>query len=390
MMPRVSVIIPTYNRAHLIREAVSSVLKQIFTNFELIVVDDGSTDNTEEVLLAIDDSRLKFLRRAHTGPSRTRNAGIQAATGEFIAFLDSDDLFLPRRLSLQVAKMENEPEAGLVYGRYLSGVGSEATLIPVGECLPRLGIQRLLLGPAFHWSTVLIRREILEKVGGFDESFVRGEDWELTHRMALAGCRMVCVPEAVAFVRKQPVSNMRDEYQHEEMLKAVLDKTFRDPRMPAEAKKSRARAYAVQLIRIACTAFLASQPSMGKEMLIRALNMDPTLKGKNMETLTSTLVYLIKGLSIDDPESTLQRVISYLPQEDGFSKKLRQNLLGKFNLVMTFQTYQEGRINQCREYAIKAIVYTPSSLLNRGLLSILTRSLLGIQSFEGIKSIVAK
>src|SRR6266540_1479939 len=91
-MPSVSVVIPTYNRASLLREAIDSVLNQTFNDLELIIVDDGSTDNTEEVVHSFTDHRLMYLKQQNEGASSARNAGIQAATGEFIAFLDSDDL----------------------------------------------------------------------------------------------------------------------------------------------------------------------------------------------------------------------------------------------------------------------------------------------------------
>ncbi|NEP84931.1 MAG: glycosyltransferase family 2 protein, partial [Okeania sp. SIO3B3] len=113
-MPCVSVIIPAYNRADLIGETVDSVLAQTHPDIEIIVIDDGSTDNTADVL-ATYGSALRVIRQANAGQQAARNAGIRAATGDYIAFLDSDDLWLPHRIEAQLQRFEEVPEAGLVY-----------------------------------------------------------------------------------------------------------------------------------------------------------------------------------------------------------------------------------------------------------------------------------
>ena len=114
-MPRVSVIIPTYNRADLLGEAIDSVLAQSYQDFEMIVADDGSTDETAMVASKYGD-KVRFLALPHRGqPAAPRNAGIAAATGEYISFLDSDDLYLPDKLALQVPALDENPKVGMVY-----------------------------------------------------------------------------------------------------------------------------------------------------------------------------------------------------------------------------------------------------------------------------------
>ena len=112
--PLVSVIIPTYNNAAYLVESVESVLNQSYRNIELIVVDDGSTDNTQAVLAGFGD-RLRYVRKANGGPSSARNLGIQMARGQLIAFQDADDLWLPEKLALQVAYFHLHPEVGVVF-----------------------------------------------------------------------------------------------------------------------------------------------------------------------------------------------------------------------------------------------------------------------------------
>src|SRR3989304_595361 len=114
-MPRVSVIIPTYNTAHYIAPAVESVLGQTYQDTEIIVVDDGSTDNTRTVLTPYMD-RIQYIVQDNKGRSEARNRGIHQSQGEFIAFLDADDLWLPDKLSQQVAALDEHEQAVLAYG----------------------------------------------------------------------------------------------------------------------------------------------------------------------------------------------------------------------------------------------------------------------------------
>ncbi|TLN28536.1 glycosyltransferase family 2 protein, partial [bacterium] len=111
-MPRVSVIIPSYNRADMVMDAVNSVLRQTFADWELIVVDDGSQDNTREVIAAVRDERVRYIYQDNQGLPGARNSGIRAARGEYVAFLDSDDVFLPHKLAVQVTAMDARPELG--------------------------------------------------------------------------------------------------------------------------------------------------------------------------------------------------------------------------------------------------------------------------------------
>lgn len=385
-MPSVSVIIPTYNRAGDLKEAMHSVLNQTFVDFELIVVDDGSTDNTRDVAESFTDPRVRYIFQVNQGASSARNVGIQVSQGEFIAFLDSDDLFLPEKLSLQVARMEEDPDAGLVYGKYLSQAEIEELTVPIGDCSRTVDLRRLLLGPAFHMSTVLVRRNLLVQIGGFDASSLRGEDWELALKLALSGCKMVCVPEILSVIRRHPVSNMREQYQHEEGVRSILDKLFADPRMPEDVLELKNRAYAGQQIRTACSAYLSSQYRLGKVMLERALEMDPTLVDENINHLTSALINMVKGLSIEDPQKTLKQITEYLPGDKRFAKKLKRRLWGRFFLVMSFQAYKQDRLDRCRYYSLRAAVYTPAYLQNRGFLSLMVRAFLGTSLIGSLKN----
>ena len=124
-MPIVSVIIPTYNAKELLIEAIDSVLSQTLSDLELLIIDDGSIDGTVEAVKAVDDPRIRYFYKDNGGVSSARNMGLDKATGQYIAFLDSDDLYHPKYLETMVSAMENNPDYGVVYtaatNRYLDG-----------------------------------------------------------------------------------------------------------------------------------------------------------------------------------------------------------------------------------------------------------------------------
>ncbi len=185
--PAVSVIIPTYNRAWCLAEAVDSVLAQAYQDFELIVVDDGSTDETPQLLAAY-GGRLRVLRCENRGVSAARNAGIAAAQAELIAFLDSDDLWLPGKLSHQVAFFHLDPEALICQTEEL-WVRNGRRVNPGRRHRKRGG---LIFAPSLELclvspSAVMVRRGLFDRVGLFDETLPACEDYDLWLRVS---CRI--------------------------------------------------------------------------------------------------------------------------------------------------------------------------------------------------------
>jgi glycosyltransferase involved in cell wall biosynthesis len=184
-----SVIIPTYNRAYIISRAIESVLNQTYKDFEILVVDDGSKDNSEAVIKSILDDRIKYIRHEkNKGPAAARNTGIMASKGKYIAFLDSDDEWLPEKLEKQMmAFAVASPQVGIVYVGLLNVVGNMKTHRPPNYVSWREGnlYYELLIDPIIVFpSTAMIRRDCFAKVGMFDENLFAGEDWDLWIRIA--------------------------------------------------------------------------------------------------------------------------------------------------------------------------------------------------------------
>jgi glycosyltransferase involved in cell wall biosynthesis len=185
-MPNVSVVIPTYNSAHLLDDALQSVLEQTYKDFEIIVVDDGSTDNTAEVISKYDD-KLRYFRVDNGGPAKARNYGISKSTGKYIAFLDADDKWLPTKLEKQMNMFEQNPEFGMVFtenslfdarGIYKNSLGKDRLL--KGNNLA----QNIFLYSNIGTPTVMVRKDVFDAIGLFEESMVQAEDDNMWIRIA--------------------------------------------------------------------------------------------------------------------------------------------------------------------------------------------------------------
>ena len=196
--PRVSVVIPTHNRAGLVVRAIRSVLDQTMADLELIIVDDASTDGTAAIVAQVNDARLQFVRLAENGrQSRAMNEGVRRARAEWVAFLDDDDEWLPHKLSAQLARLAEVPNASAVYCRCnvqtsegLRTAISRPTL-PEGDITDALLSRRMLITPSGY----MVRRDALIEAGGFDEALFASQDMDLWLRLCQAGHRFAIVPE---------------------------------------------------------------------------------------------------------------------------------------------------------------------------------------------------
>lgn len=226
-MAKISVIIPVYNGEKTIAETVRSVLSQTFQDFELIIINDGSTDRTLEVISQNDESRIQFYSYSNTGQGASRNRGIDRAKGDYLAFLDADDLWTPDKLEAQLKALESNPEAGVAYswtdfidegGNFLRP-GSHLNI--TGDVLPHLLLTNILE----NGSNPLIRREAIERVGNFDESLPPAEDWDLYLRLA-AVYPFVVVPRSQILYRVYANSASTKVFHLEKVSVKTIEKAF--------------------------------------------------------------------------------------------------------------------------------------------------------------------
>lgn len=209
--PLVSIITPTYNRASLLSQAIDSVLVQHYRHWELIVVDDGSTDTTPEIVAEYVTRypQIRSLRFSENrGVSAARNAAIREAQGEFLAFLDADDIYLSHALGvLSQTLVRARPQIDLVYGNFMKFFEGQGRFQPIRAAspLPKPGLFLQFLLPEGNPicpSTTMVRKEAVVTAGMFDESFTAVEDRELWIRMLMNGCRFQKIEGQIAIYRK--------------------------------------------------------------------------------------------------------------------------------------------------------------------------------------------
>jgi glycosyltransferase involved in cell wall biosynthesis len=225
----VSVILPVHDGAATIGESVASVLAQTLADLELIVIDDGSTDGTLEVLAAIPDHRLKICSTPRSGPAASRNRGIQRAAAGTLAFIDADDLWLPGKLAAQLSALERSPTAAVAYcwTDYIDAAGN--CVCPDSRPVFAGSVYEQILTGNFidSGSNIVVRKQALLDVGGFDERLPVVEDWDLYIRLA-SRYPFVCVPAALVRYRLSSTSLTTRTLLMEDAYWRVVDQAFAD------------------------------------------------------------------------------------------------------------------------------------------------------------------
>lgn len=217
----VSVIVPVFNRSRMLRQAIESVLGQDYRPLEILIIDDASTDDTPDVIRELERKHPEvraFLRKVNKGPGSSREIGRQSAKGEFLQYLDSDDLLLPRKLAMQVSCFERRPSLGIVYGftRYISASGNriECTWKPTVEefRLDRM-FPSFLLDRLWETSAPLYRAALCERAGGWSDLRLE-EDWEYDCRIAALDPEIGSVDDEVIEHRDHVHGRLSKEQDH--------------------------------------------------------------------------------------------------------------------------------------------------------------------------------
>lgn len=234
--PQVSVIIPSYNCAAYLPEAIESVLAQTCSRFELVVIDDGSTDQTAELLQAYCGAhpQITAISQPNQGVAVARNQGIQRAKGEWIAFLDADDILLPDKLAAQLAVAAAHPNAGIIHSGWqrVDSQGQFQLDVEPWHWVPELNLEGWLRWKPILPSAMLFQRQWLIQAGGFDRRFPPAEDTDLVLRLALMGCEARWLPQVTVKYRQHDSSAMHKGLPQAKSLSAVIDQFFAQPQLP--------------------------------------------------------------------------------------------------------------------------------------------------------------
>ncbi|MCS7062099.1 MAG: glycosyltransferase [Anaerolineae bacterium] len=374
-MPTVSVVIPAYNQASFLGAAVHSVLAQTFPDYEAIIVDDGSTDNTPQVAAEFTDPRVRYLRQHNCGLSAARNTGIRNAVGELISFLDSDDLFFPDKLAVLVDALRARSDWGMVAGQsILIDEHGQSLGRSFATPLPEQGAQLLLWNP-LHVGSVLLRRGWLDRVGVFDETLRSYEDWDMWLRLARAGCRFGWVDRPVSLYRIHRAQMTRKGDQMTRATFAVLDKVFADPDLPADWAALRDQAYAHAYLRAAAHAYQTCSFERACAALEEAIRLDPQLAANGAERIKRRIAAWADDPRTPDGMNFLESVYANLPATLGCLRRRRGRILGQAATQYAFEAFARGDVPRARALLMRSFRYWPAWLANRGAWSMLARSL---------------
>lgn len=226
-MDKVTIVIPSYNSAQWVAESLNSILLSTTKEFEVIVVDDGSTDNTKDIIEPfLKDDRINYIFQNNKGLSGARNTGIKNAKGEFLVFLDSDDLILPEKLSVQCKYLKDHPEVDIVYSNSQWFVEDDFNeTLPVqfpiyeGDVL-----NQLIYGNFMHVNSVMVRKGKVIEAGLFDELLRELEDWDLWLRIVLNGSKIGFTPGILSKVRIRKGSMTSNQKKMNSTMVRVLQK----------------------------------------------------------------------------------------------------------------------------------------------------------------------
>ena len=357
-MELVSVIIPTYNRATLVPQTIDSVLAQTYPAVEVIVVDDGSTDGTAEMMDSRYRGRVTYLPQANQGESVARNHGIRVSRGEYLTFLDDDDLMYPDKIAQQVNYFQTHPDVGLVHCRF-EHIDEMGRALNVIGLLPEGRVLRLLALNDFLWSGApLIRRQWVEQVGGYDTTLpyggMHGEDWHLWLQLALAGAVFGGVQQVLGAYRLTKIGQTSNVYRLETGNIAILDRLFAHPGLPDEVIAVKQQAYAHCYLLLCARYYAARQWDEAHRTYQEALHRCPDAAATEW---SQRIADQALSYRLDDPVGYLDEVFAHLPPDSDHLVVYRGRLLGQLYGHRAFDLYFQGEIaaaQQCLRQAMQA------------------------------------
>jgi glycosyltransferase involved in cell wall biosynthesis len=360
MNPLVSIIIPTYNRATIVPATIASVLAQTYPAIEIVVVDDGSTDDTAAVVARFGE-RVRYVRQENQGVERARSRGIRVSSGAYLSFLDDDDLLLPEKIARQTAVLEARPEVDLVHcgfhyvdrnGRHLETTGR----------LPEGDVRHQLAWGCFPWSGgPLVRREAIERIGE-DEHRDWFGDWGMWLRVALAGSPFACVQEPLGCYRIVPGSMTDDKVANcERLVFNILDTIYAEYALPEQSWAERDQIYASWHAWLAWRYYSGGHWDDGQRSLNAAVARWPALLSRPEELLQRLRWDALSARGrVNDPERFVATVFAHLPAAlEPALAPYREPLLGQIQTSLAMHAFRDGRLTEAQGYIREALRRDP-------------------------------
>ncbi len=321
--PRVSVIIPAYNGSRYIAQAVESVISQTYKNWEIIVVDDGSTDDTRQALQPYVE-KIRYVYQENQGVAAARNRGIQESRGELIAFLDQDDFFLSDKLAGQVALFDAQPSLGIVNSgwRMVKEQGESIFDVTPWEYLPQLDLKTWIVYMPLLPSAMMFSRQWLERVGGFDSQYDSVDDADLILRLALSGCEAAWLPQVTVCYRQhgQNVSIQRVQKQANLAIK-LKQNLFARSDLPEDIRQLEKPAFYEILTWMSWQLYYSGYPVQAVEYYQKSFVYTPYSAEKTVIDWLARLAAISKSYGIDPDTQSLRNLPEW--------KNLMVNILPK-------------------------------------------------------------
>ncbi|GAB4544516.1 MAG: hypothetical protein Kow0063_38250 [Anaerolineae bacterium] len=350
--PKVSVIIPSYNGADFIGEAIRSVLDQTYQNFELIIVDDASQDHTPDVIGQFDDPRIKYLaHEVNQGPDAARRLAIGVSSGDILAFLDQDDLFHPEKLQAHVTLLESSPEIGFTYNSRFELNHSASTIREIWRPPQKVTLADLILGFPISPSDMVVRREWSKYLDLTKEPpLIHGGEYVITGRLFMSGCRFASIDRALNYRRYHSGRTFSKLSARCEAELSAQQRVFSDPRCPAEVLALRDTAF-MNTYRIwAYYALAQGDTAIGQEYIRKAVELKPSLVAGNPSELVNFLMTESIADESVDHGALLKSIFDQLPPELSHLSNQYGWAVGRGYLLRGARAVMWGRPDAGREH----------------------------------------
>jgi glycosyltransferase involved in cell wall biosynthesis len=350
--PKVSVLIPAYNQAQFLGDAIQSVLDQTYSDFELIIVNDASTDNTNQVIEQFPDPRIRCItHEQNRGLSAARNTGIRAASGDLVALLDSDDYYHPEKLRVHIDFLEKHPEIEATCNARYDLIHSSKTIRDLWRPPLRISLSNLVLGFPYAPSDLVIRRDWLYRVGLYNETLTFfGEDLDMNCRLALSGCQFASVDRILNYRRYHSGRKIKNIDLGLKTIVSVLDNTFADPFCPDEVTALRNKAISKHKMLWSIIAFDQDETSLGQKFLTEAIQLNPSIIEGDPSALTESIISYSISEDVRNHEHVLRRIFDQLPSDAAWDGQEYGWALAHGYLLKGTRAIQWGRIADGRNY----------------------------------------
>jgi glycosyltransferase involved in cell wall biosynthesis len=394
---RISVILPCFNTAHYLAEAVQSVLAQTRPADEIIVIDDGSTDNTAQVAAAF-TPRVQYIYQPNAGLSAARNTGIKIATGQYIGFLDADDLWHPDFLAMLTDLLEHHADWGAVYsgnlfidarGKLLS---QSVHKVIAAERLHDALVDDLFFPPC----AVLVRKTALDAVGSFDESLRACEDWDMWLRIS-AKYPFGSTPQTLALYRRHGSNMTGDMVRMQENMLAVVRKHFGAAQGNSGSGSSdQQRAFGGVYFRLGLKNYQHKQNETAQAWVKKAFITCPSLTSSldvfymlGCADQPAGYVGDVETLHLNENAGNLFATLDSLFADDSIPKALQSKRRSSYAMAyfaLGILAYRQRALRQTRAYLLRALLRKPTLLLNFQWSSTFAKSFLGLRLLDSLRA----